>query len=174
FPIRSLLVGDRDPQRCQAGTEWQWDGVRFRILHPDNSSDWHGNNSSCVLMVEAGGHRLLLTGDIEGAGERSLLERYPGQLGADLVTIPHHGSLTSSGELFVDSVAPRYAIASVGYRNRYGFPRPEVRARWHAAGAEILTTAESGAITFILGRKGGLGGPRRHRMESRRYWHWSP
>ncbi|MES9961752.1 MAG: DNA internalization-related competence protein ComEC/Rec2 [Sedimenticola sp.] len=174
FPIRSLLIGDRDPQGCQAGTAWQWDGVRFRILHPDNPSDWHGNNSSCVLLVEAGGHRLLLTGDIEGAGERSLVERYPGQLGVDLVTIPHHGSLTSSGELFVDSVSPRYAIASVGYRNRYGFPRPEVRARWHAAGAEILTTAESGAITFILGRKGGLDGPRRHRMESRRYWHWSP
>lgn len=120
--------------RCEAGMTWQWDGVSFQILHPDQSGKWQGNNGSCVVLVKAGAHRLLLTGDIEGAAERALLEGRKSDLGADLVTIPHHGSLTSSGAEFVEAVSPEYALASAGYRNRYGFPKSEVVDRWHSGG----------------------------------------
>lgn len=180
LPIRSVLSGepidtqDVTQELCQEGMEWHWDGVNFRVLHPDRKREWRGNDTSCVLMVEAAGHRLLLTGDIEQSAEQSLMESQEGELSADLVTIPHHGSLTSSGEAFIEAVSPGYALASAGYRNRYGFPRPEVVARWRAAGAEVVQTADSGAVIFLLGQQGGIGEPTLYRRENRRYWHGVP
>ncbi|MFN9391337.1 MAG: hypothetical protein ACK6DF_17755, partial [Betaproteobacteria bacterium] len=66
------------------------------------------------------------------------------------------------------AVAPRIAIVSAGWRNRFGHPKAEVVARYHAAGARLLRTVDSGAITVHL----GPGGPRvsRWREQRRRYW----
>ena len=70
----------------------------------------------------------------------------------------------------VDAINARYAIVSAAYLNQWGFPRPEVRARWEASGAEILTTGASGAITIALGLSAGPQLTSR-RERRRRYWH---
>ena len=101
------------------------------------------NDGSCVLLVSAGGRRLLLPGDIEQNGERELLGHLPR---VDIVVVPHHGSRSSSSEPFVATTQPGWALVSAGYRNRWGFPRPEIVDRWEAAGAAVLTTAEGGAL----------------------------
>src|SRR5262249_9503697 len=42
--------------RCFAGQNWEWDGVRFSILHPDwqsyNRSQLKDNARGCVLKIE--------------------------------------------------------------------------------------------------------------------------
>ncbi len=136
---------------CLKGQQWNWDGVVFRMLHPPLKTRLQRNNRSCVLMVEAGGQRLLLSGDIEKAAERELVRTYAGDLHADVLIAPHHGSKTSSTVAFIDAVSPQYVLYPLGYRNRYGFPHPEVFARYQSRQILSLLSSNTGAIQFTLG-----------------------
>jgi len=166
-PLRS----ERAPHRaCQAGSGWEWDGVAFEFLHPAAPAGQGGraNNRSCVLRISAPGGRVLLAGDIERAAERELLLRVPGLLAADVLLVPHHGSATSSSAEFVEKVAPRYAVFTVGYRNRFGHPREDVIERYRGAGSALLRTDEAGAIEMRLAP--GALRVETERDRSRRYW----
>ena len=114
--------------RCRGGQQWEWDGVRFEYLAPTQPG--RGNNASCVLRVEtADGRAVLLPGDIERSVENRLLGSHRGRLGAEVMVAPHHGSRTSSTPRFVRAVAADLVLFGVGYRNRFGFPRPAVFPR---------------------------------------------
>ena len=177
--VGQILAGEalEDPGRavfyCVAGQAWDADGVRFEILHPPPGAGLTGNNASCVLTVSAGHHAMLLTGDIELAAEARLLadERLSA---ASVVLIPHHGSLTSSSPPFVNRVQPALAIASVGYANRWGFPKERVTSRWEGVGARVLDTARSGAISFRLCAGDGVSRLRQERLRRQRIWHDTP
>jgi len=135
--------------RCQAGDRWVWDEVVFEYLAP--SAGGEGNNASCVLRVEtADGQVVLLPGDIEVAVEQHLVETQREKLAADVLVAPHHGSRTSSSQVFVDAVRPRLVLFPVGYGNRFGFPKAEIAERYHRAGAVLLDSASAGAIQLRL------------------------
>jgi competence protein ComEC len=153
-----------------AGDAWSWDGVAFRFLHPD-AATWQGNDQSCVLEVSAGPSRLLLTGDIGSRVERQLVRQHGDGLRALVVQVPHHGSRTSSSAELVAAAQPAYALLSTGFRNRFGFPKPDVVDRWRSVGATVLDTQESGAIGFTVGPTGVETGPERWRHATHRYWH---
>lgn len=159
---------------CSAGMQWTWDGVRFEILHPDAASHWRGNDLSCVLAVSTAAGQLLLTGDIEAAAEERLVERYGDRLAAILVTVPHHGSASSSGERFITATGAKYGLVSAGYRNRYGFPKPAVVERWRSQGTTLLNTAEAGAISLRFKADGRIEGPFSYRKTHGRYWMTTP
>ena len=135
---------------CRQGERWLWDGVAFSVLHPPADHELIGNNASCVLRIEsAGGHVALLTGDIEARVEgRLVAER--AALSADVLVVPHHGSLTSSTSAFVDATGADTVLYPVGYRNRYHFPRPEIVERYQSAGARQYDSASHGAIRVTL------------------------
>lgn len=174
-PVRSILSGeagtvDRPGVRpCRDGQAWQWDGVRFRMLSPGPGRRSAGNNSSCVLRVSAAGLSVLLPGDIERDAEARLLSAHQGDLASTVVVVPHHGSLSSSGEDFVNAVSPRYALFAAGYLNRYGFPKQAIIDRYRDAGAVLFDTASAGAIQFGIVDKGI--NIRRRREDSSRFWH---
>ena len=175
MPARRILssVPDKlrqyDVARCREGQRWDWDGVRFRILHPAGNGGRRRNDASCVLQVTAGPDVLLLTGDIEKPAERDLLRRMPDALRATVLVAPHHGSNTSSTAEFIRAVAPRQVLFPVGYRNRYRFPAARVTARYDAAGIQRFDTAKGGAIALQLGE--GDRTVRLQRRTARRYWH---
>ncbi len=179
--IRSLPVGEVSssvPERiehprvraCEAGEGWSWEGVNFQMLHPLGGEFAPGNNRSCVLRVSTRGGAVLLTGDIEKEAEAALVRRYGAALASDVLLAPHHGSLSSSSEPFLEAVAPRVVLVAAGYRNRWGFPRPEVVARYQRRGAALVTTADQGTLSLHLGQEGVQLQPgyRRHRG---RFWH---
>ncbi|MBT8117572.1 MAG: competence protein ComEC, partial [Gammaproteobacteria bacterium] len=125
----------------------------------------------CVLRVTlADGQRLLLPGDIEAVGERDLLEHHGGDLSADVLVVPHHGSRTSSTAAFVSAVNPAVALIPAGYLNRYRFPHPDVVARYTDIGSELHQTGHTGAIMVRM--VPGAGRPRivRYRRDSPRLW----
>jgi competence protein ComEC len=162
------VLGPVEP--CRSGGEWTWDGVAFEWLHPADPLPMRDNDRSCVLLIRAGEHRLLLTGDVEQSAEQDILGR--GTLArVDVLVVPHHGSRTSSGAEFVSATRPRWALVSAGYRNRWGFPAPAVRDRWEDAGATVLDTASSGAISFELRAGQPVPSPVEWRRERRRFWH---
>ena len=158
--------------RCFAGQAWEWDGVKFAMLHPpleDYQYDgFKDNDRGCVLKVTSPFGSVLLPADIERVSEQDLLERTPGLLNADVMVVPHHGSLTSSTEAFIDAVRPATAIFTVGYRNRFGHPRPEVLERYRARGIKIYRSDESGALDLRFGA-GGLSLQEQKQIRQR-YW----
>ena len=134
-------------RRCEAGLAWEAGAARFSAVSPPRGSAGRGNNSSCVLVVEAGRARVLLPGDLEASGEARLPGSLPGSP-FDLLLSPHHGSASSSSPGFVAATRPRFVVHSTGFFNQWGFPRPDVVARWAEAGAEQRSTGASGALRF--------------------------
>jgi competence protein ComEC len=147
-------VGESN-EPCLAGDTWDWDGVRFTVLHPAAGFAGGRNDGSCVLLIAAPGGRVLLTGDIEARGERAVL--LGGQARTlDLVVAAHHGSRTSSGPAFVAATRPAWVVFSTNWRNRWGFPASVVVERWQAAGAMLLSTERHGEIVIRFAPAGAV------------------
>ena len=163
--------------RCEAGQRWTWDGVRFEMLQPTAAHyampQLKPNDLSCVVRIESDHGSALLTGDLEARGELELVARDPSALTADVLLVPHHGSRTSSTPAFIAAVAPKIAVYTPGYRNRFGHPRPDVVARYDAAGIRGYRTDYDGALSFIFAPGASLA-PRAEREHDRRYWRDAP
>jgi competence protein ComEC len=175
--VGDVLAGEPDAlagsAACRAGRAWQWDGVAFSVLHPPETGRYAGNDASCVILVEAGDARLLLTGDIESGVERALLAAgIPGPV--DAVVVPHHGSDTSSSVEFVRFMSADAAIMSAGYGNRWGLPKPGIVERWRDADSAVMATSHDGAIGFRLCNRAGIVRMSRNREQRRRVWHEPP
>jgi len=172
LPVARTLssVAELPGERCVAGQRWEWDGVRFAVLHPD-AADYKNparktNNMSCVLRVENAAGSVLLTSDIEAADERALLARSPDLLRSDVLLAPHHGSRTSSTPEFIAAVGARDVIFPVGYRNRFGHPKADIVERY--AGRRLWRTDRDGEVSVKLAETVELSA---FRQEHRRYWH---
>ncbi|HEY0711469.1 MAG TPA: DNA internalization-related competence protein ComEC/Rec2, partial [Polyangia bacterium] len=114
------------------------------------------NDASLVVRLDFAGRRVLFTGDIEEQGEAELVGRHGQDLRADVLKVPHHASRTSSGADLLAAAAPGLAVASLGWRNRFGFPHPEVVGRYVARGISLDRTDRSGALTVQITREGIL------------------
>jgi competence protein ComEC len=133
------------------GVATTWDGVVMRVVWPRPSGPppWATrNDDSVVLDVRYGEVHLLLAGDIEGGAESRL-----GGPPAQVLKVPHHGSQSSSSAGFLAAVAPRVAVVSAGYRNRFGHPHPSVVERLTAAGIALFRTDRDGAVTIATDGK---------------------
>ncbi|MDD3675457.1 DNA internalization-related competence protein ComEC/Rec2 [Thauera propionica] len=162
---------------CVTGAGWEWDGVRFEVLHPlrqpQQAAPREDNDGSCVLRVSNAAGSLLLTGDIGAAAERDIVARSRGgELTADVVVSSHHGSRSSSSDAFVAATLPEAVIHSAGHRNAFGHPHPEVWARWAQAGARNWRTDSQGAVQALFppGQNSRIE-LSAHRMVEARYWH---
>jgi len=141
IPVR--IIGAGDVLRVGA--------VTAKVLWPASEEGPNfpsRNNDSIVLRLQFGEPALLLTGDIEMAGENGML-RSGEELRADVVKVAHHGSKTSSTAGFIAAARPRFAIISVGQTSIFGHPNGEVVERWKRSGSQVLTTGNSGTITVI-------------------------
>jgi competence protein ComEC len=171
-----ILEHATDKRRCVAGNTWEWDGVRFAVLHPvaENYAEAARkvNDRGCVLKVEAAGFTTLLTADIEKRSEAELLARNAAGLKSDVLVVPHHGSKTSSTPRFVAAISPQVAIFTVGYRNRFRHPHPDVLARYRDAQIKLMRSDEAGAITLHFSNAGIS--MRSERKIRKRYWMDTP
>ncbi len=168
----SIAPHARQALRCFAGQAWDWDGVRFEVLHPawESYADERLKNNArgCTLKITSPYGSALLPADIEKESEAEILARRPGALPANLLVAPHHGSKTSSTEDFIRQVDPEIVVFTAGYRNRFGHPRPEVVARYRALGSRLYRSDRDGAVLLDF----GPGGKELQtwREEHLRYW----
>ncbi len=162
--------------KCNAGQRWTWDGVRFEIVHPEvetgqDSSAKKSNDLSCVLRIAgADGATALLTGDIEVGAETRLVASGR-DIRAALMTMPHHGSRTSSSAEFIDAVAPAVVVVNAGYRNQFGHPRADVLEKYLRRNIQIDRTDLHGAVRYVWQDQGWQA--TRWRDVDRRYWRHS-
>jgi competence protein ComEC len=135
--------------RAHPGDEMAVDGVALEFLAPDSA--WTAslvdpNLASVIVLVRFGDIRMLLMGDAEQPEEEWLLANEREELHADVLKVGHHGSKTSSSERFLDAVAPRLALVSVGAGNSYHLPTPAIMERLASHGAQVLRTDRLGTI----------------------------
>ncbi len=169
-----LLSGEPDrvagAEPCRAGQRWRFDGVRFEVLWPPDGEE-QGNAASCVLRVDALGASVLLTGDIPKQVEYRLL----GDIApVTVLQLAHHGSDSSSGTTWLRALSPRWAVASMGYANRFNHPDPDVVDRLEAAGVTLLRTDRTGMIVFRLGGPDNAALITKWRRAHGRPWHREP
>jgi competence protein ComEC len=120
--------------------------MRWQIVHPAREDLWRSDNEkSLVLHLSTHQGSVLIPGDLEGGGERSLLRRRPG-LESTILILGHHGASRASGDLLLDTVKPVLAIASCGVRNRFHHPSELVRGRLHARAIPLRRTDREGTI----------------------------
>jgi competence protein ComEC len=169
LPDGHALAAAHGATACAAGQRWEWDGVRFEVLHPaaDAARDARPNTLSCVLRVVAAGRAALLAGDIEQTQELQLVAAGTA-LRADVLLVPHHGSRTSSTPAFLRAVAPRFALVQAGYRNRFGHPAPDVVRRLQAHGAVVVRSPACGAAQWRSEVPDRVACAR---AQQPRYWH---
>jgi len=107
------------------------------------------NDDSVVLRLVYGRATALLTGDIEEGAMTKMLHAGIG-LRATALKCPHHGSRSSAPPPFIEAVAPAVVVISVGSRNRWGLPDPEVLRAYRDCGAAVFRTDEDGAVSIEL------------------------
>ena len=137
---------------------WSMGKVEMELLYPfpgfmgkeETGLPGNRNNNSLVVRISFEGVSFLFPGDIMTAGERELVETSGGGLSSRVLVAPHHGRRSSNSRLFLEAVKPEIVVASTGWNNRFGALTPDVRERYESLAARILTTAEHGAVTFII------------------------
>jgi competence protein ComEC len=136
------------------GTAWELEqGVKWQFLHPDEKhllgKTRKLNDDGIVVLLSIYGYSILMTGDIEASAEDQILQTCHLSK-VHLLKVAHHGSRTSTQARWLQVVQPQIAVISVGKKNRYGHPTPEVLQRLHQFGAQVMRTDEQGAITFHI------------------------
>jgi competence protein ComEC len=128
---------------------WLGERTKVEILSPTgDETNWESNTASIVLRVVYGDTAFMLTGDAPSGIENYLVGQYGEQLQSDVLKLGHHGSKTSTSELFLDTVKPTYAVVSASIDNRYGHPHQDVMQRVLARNIQTSQTGTDGTITF--------------------------
>lgn len=135
----------------QAGDFWENNGTKFWCLNPADVTE-SGNAASVVLYMEYQNFSMLLTGDLEGEGEKSVaaLLRSNAITGISVLKVAHHGSKNSTKEEFLRQCSPAVAVISCGERNTYGHPHKETLERLNDMGTAVYRTDCSGAIQITV------------------------
>ena len=143
--------------------------MEFEILHPSTGLPYLGNDSSCVISVRGKGLDILLSGDISKLVEQRLANE---GLGAHtILTVPHHGSSTSSSAVLIEAVDPKLALISAAANNRFNFPRADVIKRYKQAQVPVVNTADCGGIRIITDTDGAFK-VASARVSRKAIWRW--
>lgn len=135
----------------QAGDFWESNGTKFLCLNPADVTE-SGNAASVVLYMEYENFSMLLTGDLEGEGEKSVADLLRTNAIADVsvLKVAHHGSKNSTKEEFLRQCSPTVAVISCGEHNTYGHPHKETLERLNDMGTAIYRTDCSGAVQITV------------------------
>lgn len=123
----------------------------YRLKFLNTGSYDNENDSSSVIYFNYDDFKFLLMGDSGIEKEKDIMEKYSFG-GVEFLKVGHHGSSTSSGEEFINSIKPKYSLISVGKNNRYGHPKDVVLET--LSSSKIYRTDEEGSIKIKLSKSG--------------------
>ena len=111
------------------------------------------NAASMVLLASYEELDILLTGDMDAAGEAMLIEDGVLEgISVEILKVAHHGSYTASSKKFIGTIMPKVSVISCGKDNRYGHPHAETLKRLEEAGSMVYRTDQCGAVTVEVKR----------------------
>jgi len=140
---------------AQKNDRLRYGDLSFDVLFPEentstsvlgDSSD--ANARALVMLMKYPGFSALFTSDIGEPQELALIDE--GVLvPVEVLKVAHHGSKYSSSSDFDEKVRPRWAVVSVGKKNRYGHPATEILKRFDRLGSYIWRTDQQGEVEFV-------------------------
>ncbi|WP_410875010.1 ComEC/Rec2 family competence protein [Nocardia sp. A7] len=134
-----------------AGHEMTFGAVGLRVLAPSRevptslAAD-EANDRSVVMRARTPAGTILFTGDVEAEAQGRMVRS--GDVRADILKVPHHGSRTTTPE-FLRAVGPRLALVSAGSGNTFGHPHPTVTTALAALGATVARTDLDGDVVVM-------------------------
>ncbi|MGC9292001.1 MAG: ComEC/Rec2 family competence protein [Acidobacteriaceae bacterium] len=141
-------------QSWHAGQQFPFGATEVRVLAPAagyEPGEQPSNDDTMVLRIAYGETSVLLEGDAEAPSERAMVAN--GLPATTLLKVGHHGSSTSTIPVFLQAVAPQYAVISDGRHNPFGFPRVPVLDALAAAHVRVYRTDTLGLCSFLLNGK---------------------
>lgn len=142
-----IFIAEKDMLKC--GKDLQID-----VIAPERKSmeeyrqeydKGNENPRSLIFKVELNDITFMVTGDID----KDIEEKLKGDIKADILQVPHHGSAGSSGDGFIDRVSPQTAVFQVG-KNNYGHPSAEVIEKYQNKCIIINRNDKDGAVGFVI------------------------
>jgi len=133
----------------QKDDKLNWDSaLSVKVLSPRRNNLYEDpNNNSIVIRMVYNDISFLLTGDMEDIAEYDVVSNYrKDELSAIIMKVAHHGSTTSSTDIFLETVQPEVAIICVGRLNRFHLPRKSILKRYEDYGIELHRTDKEGTI----------------------------
>lgn len=113
-----------------------------------NNINIEENKDSLIMYTNLNNYGILFMGDSTKEEELEILNNY--ELDVDILKIGHHGSNTSSGDIFINNLKPRYALVSVGLNNRYNHPSKNVVDILKRNNVNTYYSSINGSVRFIL------------------------
>ncbi len=154
----SRLDPRRVPEAISAGS------AQVQLLWPADQSPapeaLSENDRSLVCLIEFAGRKVLLCSDIEKAAQQEILRRHP-SLKADVIVVPHHGSIRTLDDGFLQQLEPSLLICSCGradYERGRIIAPPRVGSTLDSRAAALLVTARDGAVIIHMDRAGVIEG----------------
>ncbi len=126
------------------GSVYELGDATIEIIAPNREYD-NPNDSSIGIIVKHGNNTFLFSGDAESAAEEDIVNNGI-SIDVDVYKVGHHGSRTSTSEIFLEKITPQYAIISCALENKYGHPHEEVLERLKAINVNLFRTDLQGTI----------------------------
>jgi competence protein ComEC len=128
-------------------------------LNTTKSAPLDENEASLCLWVQLRNGKdtmtILLTGDVQGAGEEGLINALQAQnlRNVDILKCAHHGSKNATSEAFLSWLDARCIVISCAKKNSYGHPHAELLQRLATENSDIFRTDQQGCLTLRLAGK---------------------
>lgn len=159
YPVKKLTAGLTTGTNIKVS-----DRVTIETLWPldiDQEKGQEENDQCSVFMIHYGQYRILVTGDLDAAGEKEMIAYYEKKgrldfLRADILKVGHHGSITSTSDEFLDVVQPEAAVIQVGVYNIYGHPNAKIIEKLCQRGIIVKRNDYNGGIGFLFHEDGFL------------------
>jgi competence protein ComEC len=129
------------------GNQWKQGVSHFVVLSPEKNFQGERNRGSVCILANIGGLNWFFGGDLDQTGEEEIVNNFP-NVTIDILKVGHHGSKTSSAEIFLKHYKPKIALISAGEKNRFGHPHRETMERLTNIGSAIYRTDLQGQITY--------------------------
>ena len=145
--FRELLIEtDAKVHDLEAGRTLYLSGIEMLVLSPKADLSYTDENSASLCLQARMKHGTIdFMGDADQAAEEKILAS-GAPVRCDILKAGHHGSRTSSSEVFLEAAAPQAAFISCKKNNSYGHPHQEVIDRMQALGIHPVISYEGGCL----------------------------
>lgn len=151
YPVKQLMTGLTEGDIIRIS-----DRVWIETLWPLEivpSEGQEANENCSVFMIHYDKWKILITGDLDENGEKKMVDYYERigkseRLNAHILKVGHHGSHTSTSDVFLNAVSPEIAVIQVGRHNNYGHPHDITVEKIQKHGIMIKRNDYNGGIGF--------------------------
>lgn len=146
---KNLSNNKTEVQEVFRGNNFYFDNkCSLNILFASKEELIDENDYSIVSTWNCLGRRVMLTGDASSVIENELINKQL-NLKADILKISHHGSITASSDLFLETVNPQKTVISVGENNKFNHPSDLVLTKLKKMVVDIYRTDRLGSVNFL-------------------------